>query len=161
MLALAGAFREDPYLDEIVRQAYRYMPSFEGNAVIILDTDSMSLLMHGHDGMRRRVEESGDDVATTIITRIEILQGRFAAILKAADGKQLHRAAEWLDRSEELLLGLTIIGVNQPVEAEFDRLLSVAVRNECQLAEPEGHGGGWRWRSWLGSRSFRAGGAAV
>jgi predicted nucleic acid-binding protein len=56
----------------------------------VLDTDSLSLLMRGHEGLRRRVAEA-DAVCITIITRIEILQGRFSSLLKAADGGQLQR----------------------------------------------------------------------
>jgi tRNA(fMet)-specific endonuclease VapC len=61
-------------------------------------------------------------IATTIITRIEILQGRFDFILKAADGDQLRRACEWLGRSEDLLTRITIVPIDAVAAVEFDRL---------------------------------------
>ena len=39
-------------------------------------------------------------MATTVISRIEILRGRFDFVMKAADGQQLQRAQKWLDQSE-------------------------------------------------------------
>ena len=51
--------------------------------MILLDTDSITLLMKGHDGITRRIIAASEPVAVTIITRIEILQGRFSSVLKA------------------------------------------------------------------------------
>jgi tRNA(fMet)-specific endonuclease VapC len=60
--------------------------------------------------------------ATSVVTRIEILQGRFNFVLKAADGNQLLRAIAWLARSEELLRQITILPIDIVVAAQFDRL---------------------------------------
>ncbi|MBY0526546.1 MAG: hypothetical protein K2R98_24335 [Gemmataceae bacterium] len=57
--------------------------------MILLDTDTLTLLIQGHAGVARHMHAAEPNVATTIITRIEVLQGRFAAILKAADAEQL------------------------------------------------------------------------
>jgi tRNA(fMet)-specific endonuclease VapC len=69
----------------------------------------------------RRVDPN--EVAITVITRIEILQGRFAAVLKASHGEQLVRAQEFLERSKHRLGVLEIIPVGVAAAAEFDRLL--------------------------------------
>jgi tRNA(fMet)-specific endonuclease VapC len=61
-------------------------------------------------------------VAIPIITRLEILQGRFAAVFKAEDGERLMRAQELLSRSEARLSLLRIIPVTDAAAAEFDRL---------------------------------------
>ena len=53
--------------------------------MILFDTDHFSLYVLGHPRVRERVLSVEDGIATTIITRIEVLQGRFASILKAAD----------------------------------------------------------------------------
>src|SRR5262249_55610980 len=63
-----------------------------------------------------------NEVAISIITQIEILQGRFAAVLKAADGEQLVRAQELLQRSQERLGLLEIVPVDAAAGKEFDKL---------------------------------------
>ena len=88
-----------------------------------LDTDILALAHAGHARVSdqfRRVDPN--EVAITIITRIEVLQGRFAALLKASHGEQLVRAQELLQRSEQRLGLLEIIPVDAASAAEFDRL---------------------------------------
>jgi tRNA(fMet)-specific endonuclease VapC len=89
----------------------------------LLDTDTLSQLHTGDARLRERQERyDPSEVATTIITRIEILQGRFDFFLKAADGAQLLRAFAWLVRSEELLRSMTVLPVNEAAASEFDQL---------------------------------------
>ena len=53
----------------------------------ILDTDTLTYLHAGHSRVRQRLQELDDpEVAITVITRIEVLRGRFDFILKAATG---------------------------------------------------------------------------
>ena len=52
----------------------------------VLDTDMLTHLFEGH---QRTVERLNEEVAAAIISRIEILLGRFAMLLKAADGQEL------------------------------------------------------------------------
>ena len=88
-----------------------------------LDTDILTLAHAGQTRVSdqlRRVD--ADEVAITVITQIEILQGRFAAVLKASHGEQLVRAQELLLRSEQRLRLLEIIPVDAACAAEFDRL---------------------------------------
>jgi len=42
--------------------------------VILLDTDMLTLLFQGHALVRNRVRSAEEDVATTLMTRIEVLQ---------------------------------------------------------------------------------------
>ncbi len=91
--------------------------------MFVLDTDTLSRL-HAGD---RRLEQHRDkldpsQVAITVVTRIEILQGRFDFVLKATDGDQLLRAVAWLLRSEQLLSQHRVISVDAAAAAEFDRL---------------------------------------
>src|SRR5262249_42192395 len=53
---------------------------------------------------------------------IEILQGRFASIIKAANGEQLLQAQHWLARNEQSMRGLQIVSFDQAAANEFDRL---------------------------------------
>jgi predicted nucleic acid-binding protein len=59
--------------------------------MILLDTDHLSLLFAGHPRVAERFRAATDEVATTIISRIEALEGRFAFLLKAADAEELLR----------------------------------------------------------------------
>jgi len=90
----------------------------------LLDTDTLSRF-HAGDARVQAHRDRFDpaEVATTTITRIEILQGRFAFILKAADGEQLQRAFEWLRRSEKLLEQIAVLPIDAAAAAEFDKLL--------------------------------------
>jgi tRNA(fMet)-specific endonuclease VapC len=79
-----------------------------------LDADTLSRLHAGDrrlEGRRQRLDPA--EVATTAITRIEILQGRFDFVLKAVDGQQLLRALAWLARSEELLRQIPVLSIGE------------------------------------------------
>jgi tRNA(fMet)-specific endonuclease VapC len=62
------------------------------------------------------------DVGTTIITKIELLRGRFDFVLKAATGAELLRAQTLLARTEELLAQINITPFDENAAAHFDRL---------------------------------------
>ena len=88
-----------------------------------LDTDTLSRLHAGDPRLREKKERfDASQVATTAVSRIEILQGRFDFVLKAADGEQLLRAVAWLLRSEELLHHIAVVPIDEDAAAEFDKL---------------------------------------
>ena len=59
----------------------------------LLDSDTLSHLHSGHPRVLANIRAVDDpDIATTIVTKIEILRGRYDFVLKAADGEQLLRA---------------------------------------------------------------------
>jgi tRNA(fMet)-specific endonuclease VapC len=64
----------------------------------------------------------GDLVAITVVTRIEVLCGRFEYLLKAADGTQLQRAQQLLEQSERDLAKLIVIPIDVAAAAMFDQL---------------------------------------
>src|SRR5262249_22233580 len=89
----------------------------------ILDTDIVSLLFHDHQRVVERHQEESDQVAITIVSRIQALQGRFAMLLKAADGAELIRAQQWLDLTMRNLAAIpTVLPIDHQVASEFDRL---------------------------------------
>lgn len=91
----------------------------------LLDTDTLTYLHAGHPQVARHLRDLDDpNVATTVITRVEILRGRFAFLLKAADGAQLLRAQQLLSRSEELLAQIVTLPLDERSAQEFDRLRS-------------------------------------
>jgi tRNA(fMet)-specific endonuclease VapC len=92
--------------------------------VKILDSDILSLLFHDHPKVVERHRRETDEVATTIVSRIQILQGRFAMLLKAADGAALLRAQRWLDLTVSDLAAIpNVLTIDDRVASEFDRLL--------------------------------------
>jgi tRNA(fMet)-specific endonuclease VapC len=88
----------------------------------LLDTNILSLLHAGNTRVEQRSERIDPaEVATTVITKIEILQARYDFVLKAADGEQLLRAQHWLYRSESLLKQIAIVHFDDVAAEEFDR----------------------------------------
>lgn len=90
--------------------------------MILLDTDTFGLLMMDHPRVVARFRAATDVVAIPIVTRIEVLDGRFAFVLKAADGEQLLRAQEWLRQSDDALSRFTVVPFDPASATEFDRL---------------------------------------
>lgn len=91
--------------------------------MILLDTDIISLLLAEHPAITARFRTATDEVAITFVSRIEILEGRFAFVMKAADGAQVLRAQEWLAKSESALSRFRVIPFDDDAAADFDRLL--------------------------------------
>ena len=89
----------------------------------ILDTDILSLIHAGDSRIgQRRARVKSSDIATTIISRIEILRARYEFLLKADSGEQLLRAQQWLRRSEGLFSQVKTIFFVDVAALEFDRL---------------------------------------
>ena len=91
--------------------------------MILLDTDTFTLLGARNPKVTERLATVTDEVAITIVTRVETLEGRFAFLMKAADGEQLLRAQQWLQRTEADLAQLPVVALDAGAAAEFDRLL--------------------------------------
>lgn len=92
----------------------------------LLDTDTLTHLHAGHPLVAERLRSTADpDIGTTIVTRVEILRGRFDFLLKAATGSELVRAQELLARSEELLAQIKVVVFDHHAAVEFDRLRSL------------------------------------
>lgn len=89
----------------------------------ILDTDILSLIHAGDARIaQHQARVKSSDIATTIISRIEILRARYEFLLKADSGEQLLRAQLWLRRSEELLNQVKTVFFDNVAALEFDRL---------------------------------------
>jgi tRNA(fMet)-specific endonuclease VapC len=89
----------------------------------LLDTDTLTRAHSGHANIAERVRQVGEEnVATTVINAIAVLQGRHDFLLKASDGEQLLKAQRLLQRSEELLESIAIIFVDVRAAGEFDKL---------------------------------------
>lgn len=93
--------------------------------MIVLDTDIVTLLAYGkNEKLRRRIEavKEDEELAVTVVTRMEILQGRFASLLKAANEEELKKASDRFRTSEALLHSFAVVDVNETAAAHFERL---------------------------------------
>jgi tRNA(fMet)-specific endonuclease VapC len=89
----------------------------------LLDSDTLTLLFGGHPRVITYHRKETEEVAITIISQIEILQGRFAMLLKAADGAELQRAQQWLDQTVHSLAAIPkVVPIDLAAANEFDRL---------------------------------------
>lgn len=89
--------------------------------MILLDTDTLTLLMRDHPELTQRVSTS-PSVAITLVTRIEILQGRFASVLRASNAEELLRAQYWLQRNEQFVNKLECVAFNNDAVEFFEAL---------------------------------------
>jgi tRNA(fMet)-specific endonuclease VapC len=92
----------------------------------LLDTDTLTHLHAGRPQVVAHLRALPDpDVGTTIVTKIELLRGRFDFVLKAATGKDLLRAQQLLLRTEELLAQIVIVPFDDAAAAHFELLLAM------------------------------------
>lgn len=88
-----------------------------------LDSDTLTRAHGGNQRIAQRIQQAGEqNVATTVVSVIEVLRGRHEFLLKASDGDQLLRAQQLLDLSEQLLRKTQIIPVDARAASEFDKL---------------------------------------
>lgn len=93
--------------------------------MILLDTDTLSLLLAGNAPGLSRLRRTEEDLAIIVITKVEILRGRYDFLLKASDGVQLQRAQHWLDQIEQELDGWNVVAVDGAAANQFDRLRQI------------------------------------
>ncbi len=92
--------------------------------MFILDTDILSELLKDKPRIRERLAAVPRDtpVVTTLITWIEILQGRFASIAKAANRVELLNAAARLANDEGHFESIDVLRLGESVADEFERI---------------------------------------
>lgn len=92
----------------------------------ILDTDTISHLHAGNMNVVENLKKSDDsDIRITIITRIELLRGRFEFLLKASAKEELIRAQRLLDRTEKLLTQIPVLPMNEEAGIQFEKLKKI------------------------------------
>ena len=90
--------------------------------MFVLDTDTLTHLLRGHPRVTEKRAQATAEVALTVVTRIEVVLGRFASILKAEDGEKLLLAQQRFVETERDLEQFIVLAVNAAAAAEFDRL---------------------------------------
>lgn len=102
----------------------------------LLDTDTISHLHQGHPKVTERLRQLVDpDIGITVITKIELLRGRFDYVLKAATGDELLRAERLLKRTEELLEPILIIPFNEEAAERFDQMRVISTYRKIGRAD--------------------------
>src|SRR5438874_1856001 len=97
--------------------------------MILLDTDTLTHFFHGRQSVVQKMAQVADDVAISIVTRIELLQGRFDFLLKAADGAQLRDAWMRLAQTERDLDHFWVVSID---EATAKNVRSTAHEQETE-----------------------------
>jgi tRNA(fMet)-specific endonuclease VapC len=82
--------------------------------MFILDTDILTLLQLKHPNVLPRFNQKIDDVAITVISYFEVLQGRISSLFKAGDSSSVARAERSLRESEAYLAPFPCFGFNPP-----------------------------------------------
>jgi len=90
--------------------------------MILLDTDTLSHYWAGHARVTAKFQAAKEAPVTSVVSRIEVLQGRFASVTTAADGNQLIQAHARLLAADQNLAKWTIVPIDAVAAAEFDRL---------------------------------------
>jgi tRNA(fMet)-specific endonuclease VapC len=90
--------------------------------MILLDTDTLTLYLAGHPRVTARFQATDEAPAISIVSRIEVLQGRFASVLTAANADQLLLAQDRLDSADRGLAPFKIVSFNAAAAEEFDKL---------------------------------------
>lgn len=89
----------------------------------ILDSDTLTHLYAGTPNVVAQLRACTDpDVCITIVTKIELLRGRFDYLLKATSGADLLRAQQLLTRTEELLEQIAVLPFDAESSRRFDQL---------------------------------------
>jgi tRNA(fMet)-specific endonuclease VapC len=88
----------------------------------LLDTDTLTHLHAGHPKVVERLQsQTGSQVGTTIVSRLEILRGRIDAVFKAAASAEFLKAQSLLAKSEQLLSELLTVPLDAEALAIFER----------------------------------------
>ena len=91
--------------------------------MIVLDTDIVSLHYFGHPEVVKRIQRAvPEELATTVITEVEIIGARFDFLVKAANSEELLKAQKWLDESRILIGRLRVLPVTRTSARVFDLL---------------------------------------
>jgi tRNA(fMet)-specific endonuclease VapC len=93
--------------------------------MIVLDTDIVTLFSYGNEKIRKRIagKDEGDELAITIITRMEILAGRFDSIMKAANAPELAIATSRFQSTENILSDFVLLHPTDASCQHFEQLL--------------------------------------
>jgi predicted nucleic acid-binding protein len=99
--------------------------------MIVLDSDIVTLLSYGQtDKLQQRIAsvQGSEELAITIITRMEILRGRFDGILKAANEEELMKAMDRFRTSQKLLNSYRLLEIDDAAGQHFKQMMKAKKR---------------------------------
>ena len=94
--------------------------------MIVLDTDIVTHISYGKkEKLRQRIEEVEDneELAISVITYMEVLQGRFESIKKAANENELVAAMQHYTTSKQLVDSFQVLEVNKAAAQHFKEMI--------------------------------------
>jgi tRNA(fMet)-specific endonuclease VapC len=91
----------------------------------LLDTNILTALYAGNRKVIEKIQQlDNPQIATTIVNKAEIIQGRISFLLKANDGEQLIRAQGLLAETERLLIEMDVVSFGAAATAQFEILVA-------------------------------------
>ena len=92
----------------------------------LLDTDVLTFWLRQQETVSQRMQAvpASTPVVTSIVSRIEILRGRFESIMKVASKEEWLRAQFWLNDTEQKLVKIDVVQVNSQAADRFEILLT-------------------------------------
>ena len=90
--------------------------------MIVFDSDIFTLFAYGHAKVKKRYDEADDVFAVTVITWIEVVKGRTDSLIKAANEKEPHVAAERMRHTATVLNDFAVLPVDDAAVAQFGNL---------------------------------------
>ena len=103
----------------------------------LLDTVTLSEWYRGNLNLLQRLRQHApSEVGTTIISRIEVMRGRFDLVLKAATAAEVLRAQQLLEQTETFLDSLLVVPLDETAVADFERLKATKGLKKIGRADP-------------------------
>lgn len=105
--------------------------------MIVLDSDVVTDISYGKPEVLKHLQKVSDDevLAITVITSMEILQGRFASILKAANAAELATAMDRFRASKELAESYHVLEVTADATRHFTALTTAKKAPKMKRAD--------------------------
>lgn len=105
----------------------------------VLDTDIYSLFRRGNPRVVEQVSKvPAPELYITIVTRVEVLSGRFQQLRTAASAQELLMAQDHLDDADAHLLSMQVLPVDNHSARAFESLLGLKIgklhRNDLLIA---------------------------
>jgi tRNA(fMet)-specific endonuclease VapC len=102
----------------------------------LLDTDILNYFFRGHPRVISNFESvKHEAVNITIVSRIELLQGRMEFLLKASNASEILRAQFWLAQTEILLDQFRVIFFDEVALNIFEKLNQVSAYRKIGRAD--------------------------
>lgn len=95
--------------------------------MFLLDTNILTAMYVGHPKILQTLEQvDAADIATTIVNKVELLQGRMDYLLKSDRGEDILRAQRLLQETERVMAEIQIIPFDLVAAEHFERFHQVS-----------------------------------